>query len=361
MSVLDKPLRLRCGAQLRHRIAMAPLTNTQSEPDGQLGDDELRFLRRRAPHFALLSTCAAFVSEEGKAWRGQLGIAHERHVDGLSRLAEALAAAGATGIVQLHHAGALATEAPARRLSAADGEGVRSATIADIEGVTKTFVDAALRAETAGFKGVEVHGANGYLFTQFLSPVSNTRTDAYGGDLAGRARCLRETVRAVRAATKPGFAVGVRISPVDVRERRGLRLKESQQLATWLAEDGVDFVHLSLAQAWGAAPFEPSEQTVVRAIRTYLPPDVALVAAGGILTRADAERTVAEGADVVALGRAAIVQPDWVSASKARDYASVPLPWTRAHLSSVDVGPAFERYLEKFPGLIEGGAPPRDG
>lgn len=359
MSQLDQPLPLPCGVTLPHRIALAPLTNTQSDADGTLSPVEAAWLQRRAGHFGLLSTCATFVSEEGHAWPGQLGLAHDAHRDALAPLARALTDAGSVPIVQLHHGGKEAKLAP-QRLSTADGDGIRGATHDDLHRVTAEFVAAAVRAEQAGFAGVEVHGANGYLFTQFLAPADNPRTDEYGGSLAGRARFLLDTMRAVRAATSQSFAVGVRISPVDTWARRGLRLQDSVQLVQWLAEAGADFVHLSLRDAAGPARFEPEHKApVARVLRDALPAQVPLVVAGGVSTRADAVRAESAGADVVALGRAAIVHPDWPQASLAPDFAPLQTPWEPDYLRSVAVGEPLLAYIGNFPGMVVGGAPPR--
>jgi 2,4-dienoyl-CoA reductase-like NADH-dependent reductase (Old Yellow Enzyme family) len=359
MPSLDDPITLRSGVTLSNRMAMAPLTNTQSRPDGALGDDELAWLSRRGRGgWGLVSTCAAFVSEEGHAWVGQLGVHDDAQLPALRRLAVALREGGTTPIVQLHHGGDKADQAPVK-LSTADRDGVRGATLDDIARVTADFVAAARRCEEAGFAGVEVHGANGYLFTQFLAPADNPRKDPYGGSLAGRARFLREVVRAVRAAVRPGFAVGVRLSPVDTWARRGLVLADGVQVAAWMAEDGVDFVHISLGDASGPPPHEPGAEAVATAVRRALPPEVALFAAGGIATRADAERAVAAGVDVVVVGRYVIAHPDWPRDSAAAGFEPVRPPWSVDHLSAVDVGPPFVTYLRRFPGLVEGGAPAR--
>ncbi len=357
--MLDTPLTLRCGLVLPNRMALAPLTNVQSNADGTLNDDELRWLVRRAEGgWGLLSTCAAFVSPEGNAWEGQLGIASDAQLPGLTRLATALQEAGAVPIVQLHHGGAKADQA-AIKLSAGAGDGVRAATVEDISRVTADFVAAARRAEAAGFVGVEIHGANGYLFTQFLAPATNPRTDAYGGDLAGRARFLRETLRAVRGAVSPGFAVGVRISPVDYRAKRGLVLADSAILAGWLADDGADFVHLSLQDAGGPPPMGEGAAIVATAIREGTPRDVAVLAAGGIWTRADAERAEAAGVDVVVVGKAAIANPDWPRDSAEPDYAPLRTPWDPEQLRSVGVSSRFLKYLSHWPGMVVGGATKR--
>ena len=357
----EQPIELPCGVRIRNRIALAPLTNLQSHSDGTLSDEECRWLVRRGEGgFGLVSTCAAYVSDEGKAWDGQLGIATDAHERSAVRLADALRGTGATSIVQLYHGGDKATLAPDLKLSTADRDGVRGASKEDLERVIADFVAAARRAERAGFGGVEIHGANGYLFTQFLAPKDNPRTDEYGGDIAGRARFLRETLRAVRASTDRSFAVGVRISPVDVWAERGIELDDGVQVSQWLAEDGADFVHLSLSEAWGPPPFEAGRPSVARAVRDALPGHVPLLVAGGIATRADAERATEAGVDVLVLGRAGIAHPEWPTVSLDSDWSPLQAPWPVEALERAEVSPAFVAYLKRFPGLVEGGAPARD-
>lgn len=356
MHTWEHPLDLRCGVTLSNRLALAPLTNVQSHSDGTLGDDELRWLvRRAAGGFALISTCATYVSEEGKAWDGQLGIANDAHVDGLTRLAAALHEHDTRAIVQLHHAGAKAALAPELKLSTVDGDGIRGATPADLTRVVDDFVAAANRAVQAGFDGVEIHGANGYLFTQFLSPSDNPRSDAYGQALQGRARLLRRTMRAVRESVPSDFIVGVRLSPVDTYARRGLVLRDSVAVGRWMAADGADFVHLSLRNAAGPPPFEDTETPVVTAFRDALPDDVALSAAGGVWDVADLQNAAKAGADVAVVGRAAIGDPDWARRVSESAFEPVRPPWTQQQLVDADVGEAFRGYLSGMPGLVVGG------
>ncbi len=359
---LHRSLELRCGLELPERIGLAPMTNIQSNLDGTLHEDEYRWLVRRARDgFRVVSTCAAFVSEEGKAWAGQLGVASDAHDAGLRRLAAGLRDNGAVSILQLHHGGAKAELAPGQPLSTADGgpANSRGATQADIDRVIADFVAAATRAERAGFDGVEIHGANGYLFTQFLAPEDNPRTDGYGGDLAGRARLLRETMCAVRAAVSPGFAVGVRLSPVDVWAKRGLVLDDGVEVARWMAEDGADFVHLSLGDAGGAPAHEPDRGPVARAVREALPAEVPIFAAGGVWTREDAARAIDAGVDVVVVGRAAIAHPEWPRVFEGPEWEPVRPTWSRDLLRSKDVSERLLGYLGNFSGMVEGGAPKR--
>ena len=328
------------------RRMLAPLTNTQSHPDGTLSELELEWLRRRAAGgFDAVSTCAAYVDAGGKAWRGQLGIADDNHDAGLRRLADVTHAEGAALIVQLFHGG-LKAELAAERI------GPMHTPPAELERVTATFVAAARRAQRAGVDGVELHGANGYLFAQFLAPADNRRVDRWGRHLAGRARLLRETLRAVRDAVGATFTVGVRVSPVDTLERKGLVLDDATELVRWLADDGADYVHLSLRDASGPPPHEPGRGPVARAIRDALPSTCRLVVAGGVRTLADEQRAMAVGADAVAVGRAAIRHADWARQVDAPGFTPAPSPWTPAALAAQAVSPAFIDYLRRFPNLI---------
>lgn len=360
-SPLFEPLRFANGVVAANRTWLAPLTNTQSHADGTLGDDELRFLTRRAEGgFGVVETCAAYVADDGKAWQGQLGVAHDAHAPGLARLAPAIAAPGALPIVQLFHGGLRANPAlvPGGRTTSASAweePGVQTpqpATEADLARVIAAFRDAALRCERAGFAGVELHGAHGYLLAQFLSATQNLREDAWGGPFVKRARLLREVFRAVRGATSPGFVVGVRLSPEAGGASRGIDLDESLALATWLGDDGVDFLHVSLWKAEENTRKRPGEHPVPL-FRAALRRDVPLVAAGNVWTREEAERLLARGADAVALGRAAIANPDWPRDARAPGHAPRRPPLTPDELAARAVSPTFVGYLRRgFAGFV---------
>ncbi|MBS0580773.1 MAG: NADH:flavin oxidoreductase [Proteobacteria bacterium] len=316
-SPLLEPFRFANGVVAANRVWLAPMTNLQSHPDGSLSIAERNWLLRRADGgFGVIQTCASHVSEDGQGWQGEMGIHSDRHLPGLSALAADLVARGATGIVQLFHAGLRADSklTGLRSWSASAGEegGVafQAGSHEDIQRVIGEFRDAAVRACAAGFHGVELHGAHGYLFGQFLSVIENRRSDGWGGSLANRARLLRDTVRAIRAAVPSTFVVGVRLSPEDSGHARGLDLDESLAVAGWLCQDGVDFLHLSLHDAARNTTKRPRNHAVTL-FREAVERSVPLVVAGQIWTRAQAEELLELGAGGVALARCAIANPDW--------------------------------------------------
>ena len=200
-----EPLSLSRGRALPNHFVLAPLTNQQSHDDGTVSDDEHRWLTMRATGgFGLTMTCAAHVQAIGQGFPGQLGVWGDHQLPGLSRLAADINATGSVSIAQLHHAG---NRSPAEIIGAApvcpsDDEetGARALTTNEVLELVADFVAAAVRCEKAGFDGVELHGAHGYIICQFLSSELNRRDDQYGGSPENRARLVVDRPVADRRA-----------------------------------------------------------------------------------------------------------------------------------------------------------------
>ena len=357
---LFAPYAFRSGAAAANRITLAPLTNSQSAEDGSCSAEELHWLERRAEGgFGIVMTCAAYVARGGKAFEGQLGCFDEKHLPGLSEIAPSVARSGGLSMVQLHHGGIRASSrfTGQRPISAADWvdektpEGARGATAVEVEQIIDDFVNAAKLAQRAGMSGVELHGAHGYLLCQFLSSVINTRTDDWGGSLENRARLLRTIARRVRTEIQTPFIVGVRLSPEALPNAPGIDLDEMVQVAQWLADDGVDFIDLSLWDYTRPTVKRPGEYALPT-FRKAVPKDVALFAAGAIWTRADAETVLSQGADFVSLGRSAIVEPDWPKFARAPGFEPRRPPLTLAEFEARAVSPRFVKYLRSFKNMV---------
>jgi 2,4-dienoyl-CoA reductase-like NADH-dependent reductase (Old Yellow Enzyme family) len=352
MTSLFDPLPLRSGAMLKNRFALAPLTNLQSHPDGVLSEDEFNWLTRRAKGgFGLTMTCAASVQEEGVGFPGQLGFHSDAHVPGLTRLAGAIKAHGSLAVAQLHHGGLRSLKHPKAPL-ADEKLGAEAMTLDEIARTRDCFIAAARRAERAGFDGVELHGAHGYLICSFLSPELNRREDAYGGDPERRARFLFELVDGVRAATRPGFSLGVRLSP----ERWGLMLSEIRDVAQRLLREArIDFLDMSL---WDVRK-EPNDEALRgRTLASWFTEvergPVRLGAAGKIMSAADARDVLAMGFDFAVIGRAAILHHDFPKRAAADpDFKAIATPVSEAYLREEGLGPAFVNYMRTWKGFVE--------
>lgn len=349
---LAEPLVLPHGPSWPNRFALAPLTNQQSNADGTLADDELRWLVARAEGgFGLTMTCAAYVARAGNPWPGQLGVAGDEHLPGLSRLADAIRAAGSISSVQLHHGGLRADSAVSGEPLVAPWDdpvkGARALTTDEVRRAVDDFVAAAVRSEQAGFDGVQVHGAHGYLVAQFLDATKNVRTDPYGGDLAGRSRFLWEVLRGIRESVGTEFQVGLRLSP----ERFGIALDDAVSLtADVLASGLVDHLDLSLwdvrKPAHGSTGAEETDGLLIDRFTGLARHGVPLGVAGKILSAADAAWCVERGADFVTVGTGAILHHDFPRLALADPaWASLPQPVSRAHLEAESVGPRFVDYL----------------
>jgi 2,4-dienoyl-CoA reductase-like NADH-dependent reductase (Old Yellow Enzyme family) len=353
---LHQPLTLRCGIVVPNRIALAAMTNGQSLADGRLGDDEYNWLARRADGgFGMIATCAAYVALDGKAWAGELGVDRDEDGPGLARLAQRLRAAGGVAIVQLFHGGVRASSkltgtqvwsASTWHETTPGFEIPRAATDADVTRVIEQFAQAAARVQAAGFDGVELHGAHGYLLSQFLSRTMNP-----GRDLEQRAHLIRHVTRAVRARCGARFALGVRLSLEDKGQAKGLDLDESLQVARWLCDDGADFIHASLWDAMAMTAKYPDRHPIPM-LRAALPRDVAVIACGSMWTADDARAAIDRGADMVALARAAILNPEWPKQILDPSWQPKRLPITRAELLERAVSPAFVEYLTRWKNFV---------
>lgn len=384
---LFSPLALRSGATLRNRVAKAAMEEGMAD-DGQLPGERLVTLYRRwgAGGAGLLITGNVMVHSEALTGPGGVVLDERAPLDPFRRWAEAGKAGGAAMWMQLSHPGrqvqagmpgvvwgpsAVAVELG--RHSRRFGRPV-AMTEAQIGATVERFATSAALAERAGFDGVEVHAAHGYLLSQFLSPLVNRRTDAWGGSLENRARLLLDVVRAIRAVVSPGFAVAVKLNSADF-QRGGFDADDAAAVIAMLAPLAVDLVELSggsyesPAMAGRPADERPGEdrsadgrtaegrfgddrradrraggRTAAReayflalAAELAQTSPLALMLTGGITRRETAERALADGVAVVGVGTAMAVTPDlpdrWAAGLEATARLA-PVRWRDKTLAS---------------------------
>ena len=341
---------------MKNRFMLAPLTNLQSHEDGVLSDEEFKWLTMRARGgFGLTMTCAAHVQAVGQGFPGQLGIFDNNHIEGLTRLAKEIKKQGSIAICQLHHAGMrspedLIGETP---VCPSDNEetGARALSYEEVEQLRDDFIAAAMRAQQAGFDGVEIHGAHGYVLCQFFASGINNREDIYGDSLANRYRILFEIIDGVRECCHDNFMLGVRLSP----ERFGMKLDEVKQMAQRLFNEGkIEFLDMSL---WDVFKEPNEEDKQGRTLLSYFTDldrqNVRLGIAGKIRTPEEVERALARGVDWIMLGRAAILHHDFpAQQQKNPGFSPVTLPVPREHLEKEGVSEKFIEYLSSWKGFV---------
>ncbi len=348
MSHLFAPFTLK-SITLRNRIGVSPMCMYSSE-DGLMNDWHLMHLGARAAGGAgLVITEASAVSPEGRISPADAGIWAEKHVEPMARVVRFIRGQGAVAGIQLAHAGRKASvarpwEGGAHVADAAGGWPVIGASaiafggdltkvpqamsLAEIARVQSDFVSAAQRALHAGFQWAELHAAHGYLCHQFLSPLSNQRTDQYGGSFENRIRFLLETTRAVRTVWPQDLPLTVRISCTDWMEG-GWTIEESVELTKRLKTEGVDLIDCSSGGTSTAAKIPiGSGYQVPFSDRIRREAGIATATVGMITEPAQADQIVRHGqADVVLLARELLRDPNWpIRAARALHVKPLPTP-----------------------------------
>ncbi|MBI2116472.1 MAG: NADPH dehydrogenase NamA [candidate division NC10 bacterium] len=341
MSQLFSSFTLR-GVTLRNRVAMSPMCMYSAGEDGIATDFHLAHLAARATGgVGLIVTEATAVEARGRISTNDLGLWDDAQVEALARLVRLCKAQGAAMCTQLAHAGRKAwtptkgagpfpSVAPSAIPFDAEWAVPHALALAELDGIVSAYGAAAERAVRAGFDAIEAHAAHGYFLHQFLSPVSNRRTDAYGGPLENRARMLLRVVDTVRAAVPESMPLLVRLSSTDWIEG-GLTIDDQVQVARWLNAHGVDLVDCSSGGITSVLPPVGPGYQVPFAEKIRREAGIATMCVGLITTPEMAEEIVRNGrADLVALGRELLRSPHWpLHAARALGH---DIAWPRQYL-----------------------------
>ncbi|MCX2719190.1 NADH:flavin oxidoreductase [Lentiprolixibacter aurantiacus] len=346
----------KCGIESSNRFMLAPMTNTQSHEDGTLAEDEYRWLTMRAKGgFGITMTCASHVQEVGKGFPGQLGIFSDNHIEGHRRLSTEIKALGSVAIIQLHHAGMRSPEELIGENPVCPSDqpkySARGLSLAEVHQLRDDFITAAIRARASGYDGVEVHGAHGYILTQFLSSKINNRTDQYGGNLENRSHLLFEIVNGIRESCGPDFLLGIRLSP----ERFGMKLAEVKQVTNRLIDEGnIDFLDISLWDVFKQPEEEEhKDKSLLEHFTGLNRGEVKLTVAGNIRTGKDVNNVLQAGVDFVSIGRAAILHHDFPNrVMDDPDFMPVKTPVTKEYLSKEGLGEDFISYMKRWEGFV---------
>jgi len=333
MSIAFTPFNLG-SLRLKNRLVMAPMQQYRGTRESlATAYHEFHYGRCAEGGVGMIIVESTAVSPNGRLFKDDIGLFSDAHIAPLRRVTDAVHAHGVPVLVQLCHGGRKSNPPPGAELLApsalgfdcgldcglnpgADaGYGVpRAMDGADIAHAIDEFGAAARRAVQAGFDGIELHAAHGYLLHQFLSPLSNRREDAYGGSAAGRVRFLLEVLAAIRAAVGPAYPVTIRVSASDYVEG-GLNPEALAGALNLLLPLGLVAVHVSSGGLLPVAPAQvyPGYQLpYARSIRQAVP--LPVIAVGGLHRRSLIEKALAEGnADLIAIGRPILERPDFMT------------------------------------------------
>lgn len=332
---LFSPFMLTEKIKLRNRIVMAPMTTWSANPDGTISEQELEFYKRRSQNVGLVITGCTYVTPSGIGFTHEFAAYDDRFINSLEKLAAAPQSGGAPAILQIFHAGnkAIPELVPNNDVISASASSVktgdfmkrvvqsREMTENEIQETIRAFGDVTKRAIKAGFDGIELHGAHGFLLQNFFSPLFNQRNDRWGGDLEGRMRfplaVLQEVKNVVyEYATKP-FAIGYRISPEE-SATGGLRIEDTYKLLDRLISSGISYIHTSLVSINESYPVEsPNGPRTIELILNHIAGRVPVIAAGKIRTPSQAQEAISTGLPLVAIGKGLVINPEWVTLAES--------------------------------------------
>ncbi|MFT8871066.1 MAG: NADH-dependent flavin oxidoreductase [Sporolactobacillus sp.] len=347
---LFEPIVLTNGVILRDRLAIAPMTTWSGNDNGSISDQELAYYQRRSDIAGLFISACMAVSPTGLAFDHQFIGYSAAVMPRLKRLAAAMKSSGSKAVLQIQHGGSEVEKnlplygqpVSASAVPAFSNPNIvpRALTEEEIEDIITEFAEATRVAVRAGFDGVEIHGANHYLIQQFVSAHFNRRQDSWGGTLENRLRFPFAVFDAVQAAARAAggahFIVGYRFSPEEIHRDCGYTLSDTMRLVDGLLARGVDYLHVSQQMIRALPAGAPAgAPTIVQRLADHIAGRVPLIAVGGIHRPNEATAALQDGADIVAIGREAIIDPDWtkkVREGRASEIQTVVFPGTREQL-----------------------------
>lgn len=309
--------------QLSNRLVMPPMATSKALPNGEVSQEILDYYadKSQGGYISLIIIEHSFVQSNGKASTQQLSIADDSMISRLSELATIIQNNGSKAMMQINHAGSAATHdiisttpvAPSAIANPRKGSLLpRELTRHELTELIDSFHHAARRTKEAGFDGVEIHSAHGYLLNQFFSPLTNYRTDEYGGNIHNRIRIHLEIIEAVRAAVGNDFPVLLRLGASDYREG-GVTIDDSLVAAREFEKAGIDVLDISggfsgyqVPGISGQGYFAPLSEAIKNVI------SIPVILTGGVTEPQAAERLLAEGkADLIGVGRAILNDSQW--------------------------------------------------
>lgn len=321
MSYMLKPLE-QCKLTFKNRLVMPPMATSKSEEDGRVSKDILEYYDEKSQggYISLIIIEHSFITKQGKASDRQLSIADDSIVKDLKELVSIIHKNGSKAVMQINHAGSAANTSvtgyepvgPSAIANPRSGNVPKELTKSEIKIIISEFVNAALRTKEAGFDGVEIHSAHGYLLNQFFSPLSNKRTDEYGGDLIGRIKIHLEIIRAVRNAVGDEFPILLRLGASDYMEG-GSTIEDSKIASIEFEKAGVDVLDISGGFCGYIVPGNPSQgyfSPLTEAIKEII--SIPVILTGGITKVKAAEELLASGkADLIGVARAIYKDSKW--------------------------------------------------
>lgn len=356
------------GIEIKNRIAMAPMTTWASNDDYTVSDDEIKHYEARSGNVGLVITGCTRVMTNGIGFNNEYASYDDSFLPSLKKLANAAKKGGSPAILQIYHAGNKAVldlipdgipvsaspVALAPSMFYAGGTVSHELTHEEILEMIKAFGETTHRAIQAGFDGIELHGAHGFLLQNFFSPYYNLRADYWGGSAEKRMNFAVEVIKEVhnvikKYADRP-FLVGFRISP---EEPESYRVKDTFPLIDKLIDSGIDYLHISLADLLSQKSIaeEKGDATLLKTILNHVNQRVPVIAAGAIKQFNDAKEALKLGLSLVAVGHGLIINPNWVELASNEEKANEVLSMSKA--DELAVPKKLQQFIQVATGFFQ--------
>jgi 2,4-dienoyl-CoA reductase-like NADH-dependent reductase (Old Yellow Enzyme family) len=361
---LFESLTFKNGTTIKNRVVMAPMTTWSSNDDYTISDEEVNYYKKRVNGVGLVITGCTHVQPNGIGFTHEFAAYDDKFIPSLRKLADAAKSGGAPALLQIFHAGnkALPSLTPNGEVvssSAVETEATgfapsvlpRELSHDEIMEVIHAFGETTRRAIEAGFDGVEVHGAHGFLLQNFFSPFFNRREDEWGGSLENRLRfplaVIQEMKNVIKNhATKP-FIFGYRISP---EEQGGYGMEDAYELIDRLVEQDLDYIHVSLDDVSSKPRGIEDGKTRLELIVEHVNGRVSVMAAGSMVTADDVATALGKGLSLTAVGHGLIMNPDWVEKVQNGKEAEIETSIKTSKVSNLELP-------EKLWGIIQASGP----
>lgn len=362
-SKLFEPFTFKSGISIKNRLVMAPMTTWASNDDLTISDDEVKYYRRRVNGVGLVITGCTHVTPNGQGFTDEFAAYDDKFIPSLRKLADAAKSGGAPALLQIFHAGNKAlpeldvVSASALKSEAtpfARGVETRALSHEEILDIIRNFGETTRRAIEAGFDGVEIHGAHGFLIQNFWSPATNQRTDQWGGTLENRLRfplaVIEEIKNVIEKHAKKPFILGYRFSPEESSKEGGLRMKDTYELIDRLIEQDLDYIHASLDNISSKPIDSQDEKTRLELILERANGRVPVMAAGSMRTPDDAMKALELGLPLIAIGQALIMNPEWVEMVANGRESEIDTELKVSKLNQLDIPEKLWNVIEATPG-----------
>lgn len=307
---------------LKNRLILPPMATAKSDKKGKITQELLDYYdeKTQGGYISLVIIEHSFISQQGKASKGQLSVADDDKISGLKKIAETIHKNNSKAVMQINHAGSAASSditgeeivAPSAVVHPSGDKVPKKLSQKEIQFIINDFKEAAKRVKKAGFDGVEIHSAHSYLLNQFYSPITNQRNDKYGGDLTGRIKIHLEIIKTVREEVGEDFPILMRLGASDYMEG-GSTLEDSLKAAPKLEEAGVDILDISgglcgfsTQDLDGQGYFSELTEPIKKAV------SIPVILTGGITEYEAAEKLLAaDKSDLIGVGRAILNDSNW--------------------------------------------------